>query len=108
MELLLIIRNLPRQERFERPLSLGCKCSSRFRGIICPFQRRSIRTSEGLTLRCVDFDRNMVPKTHHLLNGRGDMTKSARISRLHRWRKGLPVFVRASTPSSDTALKFLE
>src|ERR1700730_11057261 len=51
MELVLIVRNLPRQERFEGPLSLGCKCTSRVRGILRPSGEESVRTSEGLTLR---------------------------------------------------------
>ena len=39
MGLLLIVRNLPRQERFERPL-WAANAHFRFRGINCPFQRR--------------------------------------------------------------------
>ena len=76
MELLLIVRNLPRQERFERPL--WAACHSRFRGILCPFQRRKYS-------RRHDKERENFPSME---------------------KRPAP-FVRASTPSSDTALKFL-
>ena len=76
MGLVLIVRNLPRQERFN--------------------------ALSGLQMHIPGSEAFIVLSSEESI--RADMTKSARIS--IDGERPAP-FVRASTPSSDTALKFL-